>query len=101
MDLTTLKEAANVYEALLQRELSAKAELALLETEIQNIAYAQEKINGKNAELRKLQLAVALNEDGVYLSTQRDARNFEVQRKGQEAYIGLLKAWLYSQSGVV
>lgn len=89
------------YETKLRNELEAKTELARLETEILDMAYTGGLINGKNAELRKVQAAVALKEDGVYLSLERDVRNFEVRRKGQEVYLGLLKAWLYSQSGVV
>jgi hypothetical protein len=114
MELTEIQQMIAKYKGALQRDLDARAQLAE-ETEglerytdgLLAMAYSDGTINGKNADARKRQEAQVIADDQDIHEIEfaigqcaMEARNAEVERKAQEAMIGLVKAWLYSQSDI-
>lgn len=96
------QEAAQVLELSARRQSNATAEAQVLLA-----AYDKNEINGKNAEVRKLQeqmvlaLSKRVQESRAGLQMcEHDLRTLEVTRKAIETKISLLKAYLYSQSGL-
>lgn len=115
MDLLTLSEIenlANEYRNALVSELQAIENYAAMQTNLEKIksnlvasAYETGVIDGKNAEIRKAQEQSLLQSNRVFLDAERavseaafQKAQAEIQRKYQESRIGLVKAWLYSQS---
>ena len=113
MNLQDIEQLVNDYECQLNEEYAVKAALV----ERQNAAeyakvitllaaYSDGVIDGKNADMRKLQEAAVVGESesigeiehAVKALAQRVALE-ENTSKALEAQIGLTKAWLYSQSG--
>jgi hypothetical protein len=114
MDLLDIRNLTTEYQNALDDEFKVKAILNLqhdyiaeLEAETLRDAYEDGTINGKNAETRKRQEAALLAEIDEVQEAKSVARNNEAaaafaehERKAQEAYLGLVKAWLYSQARI-
>lgn len=113
MNMFDIREMVSLYEAALEEEYNAGAELteaneALDSITAQLLAEAQGAglIDGKNADARKRQ-AAAIVDESVLIDASRaivhkcetEAAGATITRKAQDALIGLTKAWLYSQSG--
>jgi hypothetical protein len=113
-DLQDVKELTNSYKALLLIERSAMMELsdarAALESEksrMIGLAYVAGAIDTKNADTRKTGETKAVEDSpGVYWlekyarEAQQNYEQAEIDRKAVEIEISLVKAWLYSQSGL-
>ena len=114
MELPELNGMVHAYQESLKAEYFAKIELLdrqneakAIEAEIVAAGYADGVIDGKNAETRKAQCDALLLESEALVKQTADLRLVEnaaalaeISRKGHDARIGLVKAWLYSQSKV-
>lgn len=95
MSIAIVDELAKEYRAALDSELVAKEYVE----NVRMAALSTAVIDGKNAEVRKQQLELALHESSEYALAEHNAAQCENVRKVVEAKIGLTKAWLYSQFG--
>lgn len=114
MEFEDLKSIVEDYKEALLEELEAKTVAAKAESEVARIkdvviseAYADGVIDGKNAETRKAQEAAELQACLAYAEAQaqaevasKHASRAEIDRKERDAYVSLVRAWLYSQSGI-
>ena len=78
-----------------------------VQSRIQGAAVAAGEIDGKNAEIRKAQLAAVLTGSEEYQAARAAAEVQEQQatlrgleRRSAEALVSLTKAWLYSQAKI-
>ncbi len=106
-----ISELADKYEVQLIQEYDATSALAASEGGLQELrglvlkgAYDSGVIDGKNADIRKTQEDAVLADDATYqdalddlLAHKESCNHLKAQRQATEAYIGLMKAWLYSQ----
>ena len=113
MDRKDIDILVDRYVIALKREHSTMQDVAKVESgnvalraSIVASGYADSTIDGKNADIRKAQETTLLAENKDYqaaLQVEADAREdlatTTVVRKAIEAEIGLVKAWMYSQSG--
>lgn len=113
MERSDITELSEQYRDALEDEVAAKRRLAIQEADMERIramvlfaAYAEGAIKGKNSDAREPQERVALAGDSDFVEAEdavsvvaRQAAQTEVNRKVMDARIGLIRAWLYSQSG--
>ena len=104
----------DVLEGYLKREAELRSEFSQIQEQYEVMkarvllgAYDDGTINGKNADIRRLQetKVVAEHEELASLAQElAEARlelaQLEAKRKATEEYIRTLRAWLYAQSGV-
>ena len=96
MDLGQIDTLVDEYHTALMRELSSgeyqeESRIHLLEGF---------ETTGKNADARKRETEEFLMADRDYQVARSSYGADVATRKGHEAKIGLIKAWLYSQSGI-
>jgi hypothetical protein len=113
MDRDEIDVLVDRYTIALEHEHNAIVEAAKVDTANEQLrvaivgaAYAAGTIDGKNADTRKAQESALMAENKDYQAAVKVATDAQTQvaitgiiRKGIEAEIGLVKAWLYSQSG--
>ncbi len=100
MDQKELELLAAQYKIALRKDLGAREAWERRANALAAEAHGTGLIDGKNAEQRKIQLTTILHGDGALATMSMECEVAECERKGQEAYIGMLKAWFYSQAGM-
>jgi short-subunit dehydrogenase len=95
MELAEIKDLVERYQEALRDEFAT----ARVREMLWLVVLTENRIDGSNADERKMQTARALAGAEDYKQAVVDAADAENSRLAIEAEIGLTKAWLNSQSG--